>query len=106
MAKSTNKSLSQSSNSSAGPRYATVDDDIEIADEEEEPPEPIQILQEKSTFDKIVVWGHDAIPSNEDPFVKGIEEWISFAEAIHATPRIDEGHINSTAAEAGPPHEP
>jgi hypothetical protein len=27
------------------------------------------------------------LPTNEDPFVKGIEEWISFAEAIHGDQR-------------------
>jgi ribonuclease H2 subunit C len=39
-----------------------------------------------SSFDDMVVWGHDRVPDSDDTFVKGIEEWISFAEAIHGKP--------------------
>lgn len=63
-----------------------MDDDLEIADEEEEAPEPVKLLEEMSTFEDVIVWGHDIVPTNEDPFVKGIEEWIHFAEAIHGAP--------------------
>ena len=64
-----------------------MDEDIEIEEEEEEPPEPVKVLEELSTFDEVIVWGHDQVPASEDPFVKGIEEWISFAEAIHGRPK-------------------
>jgi len=63
-----------------------LDEEIEIEEEEEEPSEPAKILEELSTFDEVIVWGHDQVPTSEDPFVKGIEEWISFAEAIHGRP--------------------
>ena len=89
VAKSTDNYLSQPIKSDTGPTYTAVDEDIEIADEEEEPPEPVKILEETSTFEDIIVWGHDIVPTNEDPFVKGIEEWISFAEAIHGAPDGD-----------------
>jgi ribonuclease H2 subunit C len=59
----------------------------------------VQILEEVSTFEDIFVWGHDAVPTNEDPFVKGIEEWISFAESLHGTPSKDKGEANVNATE-------
>ena len=86
VAKSTDRYLPLPSKSNT-PTYTTVDEDIEVAEEEEEPPEPVKILEQSSTFEDIVVWGHDVVPTNEDPFVKGIEEWISFAEAIHGRPQ-------------------
>lgn len=91
VAKSTERYLSQPSKSQSESTYTAVDSDIEIEDEEEEAPEPVKILEEVSTFDNIVVWGHDRIPASDDPFVKGIEEWISFAEAIHGKPKQQTG---------------
>ncbi|KAL9618600.1 MAG: hypothetical protein Q9160_006711 [Pyrenula sp. 1 TL-2023] len=41
------------------------------------------ILEEKATFNEIVVWGHDELPEKGDVFVKGVEEWIAFSEAMH-----------------------
>ncbi len=69
-----------------GPKFTAVDEDIEIEEEEEEPPEPVKVLEEVATFGDVIVWGHDRIPNQDDTFVKGIEEWISFAEAIHGMP--------------------
>lgn len=53
-------------------------------DEEPELPESTKVIEQVAAFDELVVWGHDRIPSTDDHFVKGIEEWIAFAEAIHA----------------------
>jgi ribonuclease H2 subunit C len=89
IAKSTDRYLPQPTKSQDSPTYTAVDEDVEIADEEEEPPEPVNVLEETATFEDIIVWGHDILPTNEDPFVKGIEEWISFAEAIHGGQRKD-----------------
>lgn len=44
--------------------------------------EPIKILEQQSTFDEVVVWGHETMPASDDPFVKGVEEWIKLAEAV------------------------
>lgn len=52
-------------------------------DEEPELPEPIKIVEGVSSFDEMIVWGHDRDLTSEDDFVKGVEEWISFAAAIH-----------------------
>jgi ribonuclease H2 subunit C len=34
------------------------------------------------TFEDLVVWGHEALPAADDTFVKGVEEWLQFAEAV------------------------
>jgi ribonuclease H2 subunit C len=52
-------------------------------DEEEEAAE-VGIIEERATFDEIIIWGHEAMPDNlTDPYVKGLEEWISFSEKVH-----------------------
>ncbi|OAP65779.1 hypothetical protein AYL99_01751 [Fonsecaea erecta] len=86
--KTTDRFLPQPCRTQTGPTYTVLDEDIEIADEEDEdePPEPVKTLEELSTFEEVIVWGHDAVPTTENAFVKGIEEWIAFAEAIHGTP--------------------
>jgi ribonuclease H2 subunit C len=58
--------------------------------EDEEATEPVKILEAVATFDEVTVWAHDQIPAADDIFVKGIEEWIAFAEAIHSTSRTEE----------------
>ena len=55
----------------------SVDDD-----DGESPPEPIKILKEEAQFDSITVWGHDRLPTADDPFCRGIAEWISLAQAV------------------------
>jgi ribonuclease H2 subunit C len=56
------------------------------SDEEDlEQPEPVKLLETTSTIDEIMVWGHDQTPTAEDPYIRGVEEWISFADAIHGT---------------------
>ena len=66
-------------------QYLPIDkDDSDV--EEEQDPEPVKILESVSQFKDITVWGHDQMPTTEDSFVKGVEEWISFAHAIHSNP--------------------
>ncbi|KAJ6141627.1 ribonuclease H2 subunit C [Penicillium chermesinum] len=54
------------------------DADIEIV----EPEEPVKVLETQGTFENMVVWGHEIIPASDDTFVKGVEEWIRFAETV------------------------
>lgn len=44
--------------------------------------EPVKILEEQASFDAVVLWGHESTPDENDPYVKGIEEWIAFAETV------------------------
>lgn len=40
-------------------------------------------LQAKACFDEFVVWGHESTAdAATDPFVRSIEEWVSFAEQV------------------------
>jgi ribonuclease H2 subunit C len=39
--------------------------------------------EEIATFDSIMVWNHETVPdANEDPYVKGMEEWMGMSEAV------------------------
>jgi ribonuclease H2 subunit C len=76
-------------------------DESAASDEDDDPddkPEPVKILQSTATFSKITVWGHDMLPAADDPFVKGVEEWIAFAEAIHVQPSTRESHTAKAAS--------
>jgi ribonuclease H2 subunit C len=55
-----------------------------VEDEEEDEDEPdVKIMEEQSEFDDIMLWGHEALPDdNADPYVRGMEEWIAFAEQV------------------------
>lgn len=46
-------------------------------------PDPIKIVDEASRIEEITIWGHDQIPASDSNFVRGVEEWVAFAEAIH-----------------------
>ncbi|KAI9857152.1 MAG: 3'-5' exonuclease [Vezdaea acicularis] len=71
--------------------------DDEDGDDE---PEQVNILEETNTFDEIVVWGHETLPDDmDDPYVKGIEEWIPFAEAMHSYSAAEEDPVPSEQAE-------
>lgn len=55
----------------------------EAADEDEEEPEESKVVEDVAEFDKLVVWGHEAPPTDADnPYCRGIDEWISFANAV------------------------
>lgn len=46
------------------------------------PEEPVKILETQGTFDEMIVWGHEYLPAVDDSYVKGVEEWIKFAETV------------------------
>ncbi|RYP91320.1 hypothetical protein DL770_002554 [Monosporascus sp. CRB-9-2] len=61
-------------------------EDIELQEEQDSPID-VGHMRGKSTFDEVIVWGHEVTAdSGADPYVRSIEEWISFAEQIHAYP--------------------
>ncbi|KAI1765366.1 ribonuclease H1 small subunit [Hypoxylon sp. FL1150] len=61
-------------------------EELEVQNEQDEQPE-VGVMQGKATFDEIMIWGHESLTdSNEDPYLRGVEEWISFAEQIHSYP--------------------
>lgn len=40
------------------------------------------IMDKTAGFEHVVVWDHEVVPGAEDIYVKGVEEWIGFAEAV------------------------
>ncbi|MCJ1318927.1 hypothetical protein MMC15_004259 [Xylographa vitiligo] len=70
------------------------DDD---AEEEEDEVEPTKVVEEVATFDEILVWGHEQVPGEEDVFVRGVQEWLAFAKAMHSV---------GEKKEAAAPHTP
>lgn len=63
-----------------GYREEGEDDDEEAGNQEEKV--DVKIVETAATFDGIMVWEHGTIPEDDDAYVKGITEWIGFAEAV------------------------
>jgi ribonuclease H2 subunit C len=40
------------------------------------------IMEQHATFTDVMVWDHETVPDGDDVYVKGMEEWIGFAEAV------------------------
>ena len=60
-----------------GGKGMVIEDDKEDDEEGE-----FQALEEVSSFNRVVLWGHESLVEGNDPFVKSVEEWIGFAEAV------------------------
>ena len=58
---------------------------IEDEDSADEEAEQVMVLEKIATFEELVVWGHENVPKKDDVFVRTMEEWIGFAEAMHST---------------------
>lgn len=61
-------------------QQSELDAETEVA--EVTPEEPAKILETHGTFDEMIVWGHEFLPAADDSYVKGVEEWIKFAETV------------------------
>ncbi|KAI1132413.1 ribonuclease H2, subunit C [Nemania abortiva] len=61
------------------------DEDVEVMENAEDKLK-VGAMKGKAAFDELVVWGHESTSdSTVDPYVRGMEEWIAFAEEIHST---------------------
>ncbi|KAF2631262.1 ribonuclease H1 small subunit [Macroventuria anomochaeta] len=61
---------------------STNHDDDE--DMEQELLEEVKVAEQIGEFDSIVVWGHGGVvDEGSDMFVRGVREWVDFAEALH-----------------------
>lgn len=55
---------------------------IEIEDDSDDQIET-GAMKGKATFDELMVWNHESLAnSSEDPYLRGMEEWISFTEQV------------------------
>ncbi|KAL8840720.1 MAG: hypothetical protein Q9170_001238 [Blastenia crenularia] len=55
----------------------------EEAMEDDEEEEEITIMEEVGEFGEIMVWGHESVAQGDDTFIRSLEEWIDFADAMH-----------------------
>lgn len=46
--------------------------------------EAMGFMDELASFDSVTVWGHDALPADDEPVIRGMQEWIGLAGAIHS----------------------
>jgi len=51
-------------------------------DDEEEKVEEVKIIEEVGAWDGIIVWGHEALMDEADPYVRSVEEWMGFSAAV------------------------
>ncbi|KAL6161511.1 hypothetical protein ACJBU6_00621 [Exserohilum turcicum] len=64
------------------------DDDMEDGNEEndrdESMPVEVMIAEQVGEFNEVVVWGHGGeVDAGQDMFVRGLREWVGFAESMH-----------------------
>jgi ribonuclease H2 subunit C len=76
----TDKTLSTSINTSSSKARQEDDDEDDDAEMEED----VKIADEVGTFDEIVIWEHGGkVDVENSAFVRGLGEWIGFAEGMH-----------------------
>jgi ribonuclease H2 subunit C len=69
----------------AKPSTSTKQDMGEDVEAVENPEDQLKVgaMSGKATFDQMTIWGHESTSdSMADPFVRGMEEWIAFAEEV------------------------
>ncbi|KAI1170823.1 ribonuclease H1 small subunit [Nemania sp. FL0916] len=61
----------------------------ELGDEDvmaiDDPDDQLEVgeMKAKATFDELTIWGHESTSdSSVDPFMRGMQEWISLAEEV------------------------
>lgn len=60
--------------------------------------EEVKIAEQVGEFDEIVIWGHGGeVDGAQDVFVRGIREWVGFAESMH----IDDDEEEDEGGEKG-----
>lgn len=53
-------------------------------DEDDQMKVDTRIAEKMATFDEVVVWGHASeVDARQDAVIRGMREWIGFAEAMH-----------------------
>ncbi|KAK3940126.1 ribonuclease H2, subunit C [Diplogelasinospora grovesii] len=67
------------------------DSPVAVVDVEAEHEPVTGALRVEANFDEMVVWGHEATAdAAADPYVRGMEEWLTLANQIHSYPAPSE----------------
>lgn len=71
---------------------APNDDQMEAEDEDEEVENvPVKVAETVGEFDEVMVWGHGGeVDASRDVYVRGMNEWVGFAEAMHVDEEEDD----------------
>ncbi|KAJ4301591.1 hypothetical protein N0V90_003684 [Kalmusia sp. IMI 367209] len=70
------------------PQNQELDEDDE--DDEQETAE-IKIAEKVGEFNEVIVWNHGGeVDMEQDIFVKGVREWVAFAESMHGDEEVVE----------------
>ncbi|KAB2102240.1 hypothetical protein AG0111_0g10011 [Alternaria gaisen] len=66
------------------PQQLPADEDDEDAETEESIPVEVNIAEQVGEFDQVIVWGHGGeVDGSGDAFIRGMSEWVGFAESMH-----------------------
>ena len=59
-------------------------EDEDVGEEEDSLPVEVKIAEQIGEFDEVVVWGHGGeVDGGQDMFLRGLREWVGFAESMH-----------------------
>ncbi|KAF1830986.1 ribonuclease H1 small subunit, partial [Decorospora gaudefroyi] len=59
-------------------------DGEEEEDGEDSLPVEVMVAEQVGVFEEVVVWGHGGeVDGGQDLFVRGVREWVGFAESMH-----------------------
>jgi ribonuclease H2 subunit C len=51
----------------------------------------VKIAEQIGEFDQVIVWGHGGeVDEGSDAFIRGMNEWVGFAESMHVHEDEDE----------------
>ena len=92
--RTSDKALPRAAKTGQGAGEAMDDEDENPVGDEEgltEEVEEVKIAHRLGTFEELVVWGHGGTVGEGDEFVRGVEEWVGFAEGVHLENDSDEG---------------
>lgn len=80
------------------PEERSREEYAEDIDMQEERGDQIEVgaMRGMSAFDEVIVWDHESTAdSSADPYVRGMEEWISFAEQVRFVSLTSRGGASS-----------
>ena len=69
-----------------------ADEDDEDAEVEESMPVEVKIAEQVGEFDEVIIWGHGGeVDGSGDALVRGMNEWVGFAESMHVDEEEEDG---------------
>lgn len=81
------------------PTTQTIDDgeDVDGDEEMEMEMEEVKVAEQIGEFDSVVVWGHGGTVEEGDAFLRGMKEWVGFAEAMHCDEEDGETQVGKSS---------